>query len=246
MIQRLNLLATVDRSLLVVGGVLLLVFVSVSLYRAVVSRRALREFDKNQSQMLHARSESTTWEELPGADAADFGLWSEKRIQAYHDSLAAKKDLPIAVLRLEKLHVRVPVFEGTDELVLNRGVGWIAGSAKPGEAGNIGIAGHRDGFFRGLKDISVGDLVELSTPGKKSLYAVDQIEIVTPNDVGVLLPRGVPSLTLVTCYPFYYIGDAPRRFIVHAALKQQAGASSLRLVPNHREPKHFDDKEKGQ
>ena len=124
----------------------------------------------------------------------------------------------MAVLVIGKLHVRVPVFEGTDDPVLNRGVGWISGAARPGEAGNIGIAGHRDGFFRGLKDIVVGDAVELTTLEACATYVVDQIEIVSPESVEVLRPRGVPSLTLVTCYPFYFIGDAPQRFIVHAAL----------------------------
>ena len=121
------------------------------------------------------------------------------------------------------------MFEGTDDLALNRGVGWIAGTARPGEAGNgnIGIAGHRDGFFRGFKDILLGDEVELSTLEGVSFYAVDSIEIVSPDNVTVLRPRGVPSLTLVTCYPFYFVGDAPQRFIVHATLKRQVGANKL-------------------
>jgi sortase A len=129
----------------------------------------------------------------------------------------------MAVLKIAKLKLRVPVFEGTSDLILNRGVGWIEGTAKPGDAGNgnIGMAGHRDGFFRGFKDIALGDEVELSTLGSVKLYAVDSTEIVDPENVGVLRPRGVPSLTLVTCYPFYFVGDAPQRFIVHATLKRQ-------------------------
>jgi sortase A len=130
--------------------------------------------------------------------------------------------VPLAVLRIERLKIRAPVFEGTDDLVLNRGIGWIAGTAKPGDPGdgNIGMAGHRDGFFRGFKDIALGDVVELSTRGVVGVYAVDSTEIVSPSDVGVLRPRGAPSLTLVTCYPFYFVGDAPQRFIVHATLKR--------------------------
>ena len=115
----------------------------------------------------------------------------------------------------------MPVFDGTDEWVLNRGVGRIIGSTRVGESGNIGIAGHRDGFFRVLKDIAVGDLMTLSSSSATTTYAVDQIEIVTPDDVSVLAPRAGPSVTLVTCYPFYHPGDAPQRFIVHGLEKQE-------------------------
>jgi LPXTG-site transpeptidase (sortase) family protein len=128
------------------------------------------------------------------------------------------------VLRNNTLSFRAPFFAGTDDLVLNRGVGWIIGTAKPGESGNIGIAGHRDGFFRGLKDILVGDAVELTTAKEQATYIVDQIEIVSPESVEVLQPRGVPSLTLVTCYPFYFVGSAPQRYIVHATLKRSVAA----------------------
>jgi sortase A len=161
------------------------------------------------------------------ADQSDFSLWSEKRVREYRKSLLAEKSVPMAVLRIEKLKIRVPVFEGTDELALNRGVGWIAGTARPGEAGNIGIAGHRDGFFRALKDISFGDTIELSTLDGTAVYAVDEFEIVSPERVDVLRPRNVPSLTLVTCYPFYFIGDAPQRFILYAVLKERTFTKDL-------------------
>ena len=224
--SRLHLFA--ERFLLVAGVALLVIVGAALIHREVYSRRALAEFDKNQAALVQeaaAPSGATQAEERP-----DFRLWSEKRIREYRASLLVKKDAPLGVLTIEKLKVRVPVFEGTDDLVLNRGVGWIAGTARPGDAGNsnIGIAGHRDGFFRGFKDIAVGDAVELATPGVVSRYTVDNIEIVSPDNVGVLRPRGEPSLTLVTCYPFYFVGDAPQRFIVHAALQQQVGVSNLK------------------
>ena len=159
------------------------------------------------------------WEVAP-ADEIDFGMWSEKRVREYRGSLQQKKDLPLAVLRIERLKLRVPIFEGVDDLTLNRGLGWIPGTAHPGGAGNVGVAGHRDGFLRVLKDISLGDTVELSTEQGSFTYAVDEVEIVTPDDISVLKPRGGPALTLVTCYPFYFLGHAPQRFIVHAALQQ--------------------------
>ena len=101
-----------------------------------------------------------------------------------------------------------------DEPVLNRGVGRIVETAKPGEAGNIAIAGHRDGFFRCLKDIQISDRIELATPKERFTYTVEAIRVVNPEEVGVLLPGHRPALTLVTCYPFYFIGSAPQRSVV--------------------------------
>ena len=206
--------------MLAAGIILLLMVAAAMIHRALYSRLALAEFDYHQAVLLQRTSQPSAVAD----EKVDFSLWSEKRIREYRASLLTKKDSPLAVLWIEKLKVRVPVFEGTDDLVLNRGVGWIAGTARPGVvdgSSNIGLAGHRDGFFRGFKDIAVGDTVELATPGVVSRYVVNHIEIVNPDNVGVLRPRGEPSLTLVTCYPFYFVGDAPQRFIVHAVLKQQ-------------------------
>jgi sortase A len=153
---------------------------------------------------------------LSVSPAVDDSLWSEKRIRAYRDSLAMQFDAPIAVLRIPKLRLEVPVLEGTDDLSLNRGVGWIDGTARPGERGNLGIAGHRDGFFRGLKDIGTGDTMTLETLAGSEDYVVDGIRIVNPEDTFVLDATAEPVLTLVTCYPFYFVGDAPQRYIVRA------------------------------
>jgi sortase A len=127
----------------------------------------------------------------------------------------------LAILRIPKVHIEVPVFDGTDELVLNRGVGRIIGTSKPGQPGNIGVAGHRDGFFRGLKDIGVGEQIELVTLQGTQKYVVDRIRIVTPDDVSILTDRGFPSLTLVSCYPFYFVGDAPKRYIVQCSFEER-------------------------
>ena len=220
MSRRLNVLA--ERVLLAAGVTFLVIVAGGMIHRAVYSRLALATFDQDQEVRSHRTSQTAP---VAHADEnVDFSLWSEKRIREYRASVSIKKDAPLAVLRIEKLKVRVPVFEGTDDLVLNRGVGWIAGTARPGavdNSSNIGMAGHRDGFFRGFKDIAVGDSVELATLGVVSRYVVNNIEIVNPDNVAVLRPRGKPSLTLVTCYPFYFVGDAPQRFIVHAALTQK-------------------------
>ena len=117
------------------------------------------------------------------------------------------------------------MLDGTDELMLNRAVGHIENTALPGTVGNSGIAGHRDGFFRGLKDIGAGDLLEIETFTSVDIYRVERTWIVDPEDVSVLEPTASPSVTLVTCYPFYFVGSAPQRFIVRAVLTES--------VPRH-------------
>ena len=148
----------------------------------------------------------------------DFSLWSPQRIKHYQQSLAAQLGPPVALLRIPKIRLEVPVLEGTDDLTMDRAVGLIVGTARPGEDGNIGISGHRDGFFRGLKDIREGDGIELVTATGTDTYTIDHIVIVKPADVSVLAPRPRPSITLVTCYPFYYVGSAPQRYIVQASM----------------------------
>jgi sortase A len=224
-----KLLDSIERLLLVFGLLLLMVFGSALIHREVTSRQAFRQFEASRI----AAVELSALEQAIAEEPVDFSLWSEKRVRAYRESLHVHKDLPLGVISVARLKIRAPVFDGTDGLVLNRGVGWIAGTARPGEAGNVGIAGHRDGFFRALKDVALGDRIELSTMSSTAIYAVDQVQIVTPDDVRVLRSRGAPSLTLVTCYPFYFIGDAPRRFIVQAILQQQniAGTHVQKVPP---------------
>lgn len=203
-----------EAGLLAIGLTFLAIFLAFRIHGSVSSRAALETFAELEKHPPSTNAAVAS----QGQRGPDFGLWSEKRTAAYKESLAVPSEGPIAVLTIQKLALEVPVFEGTEELVLNKGVGRIAGTARPGESGNIGIAGHRDGFFRCLKDIHIGDEIELATPGRKILYAVDGIEVVDPDNVGVLQPRARPALTLVTCYPFYYVGSAPQRYIVHASI----------------------------
>jgi sortase A len=116
------------------------------------------------------------------------------------------------------LNVKAPVYNGTDEVNLNRGVGRIKGTSRFSVPGNVGIAGHRDGFFRALKDIEVGDTVDMLTFQGKSEFVVSSITIVDPSDVSVLAPTDDATITLVTCYPFYFVGHAPKRYIVKGEL----------------------------
>ena len=112
------------------------------------------------------------------------------------------------------------VLEGTVPKVLRVAAGHIGGTALPGTAGNVGIAAHRDTFFRALRDVRDKDLILVTTPYGTFRYVVEATEIVNPTDVEVLRRTHHPELTLVTCYPFIYIGAAPKRFVVHA---QQEG-----------------------
>jgi sortase A len=220
--RRLSILG----QLLTAGGVLLLgVYGGAHAHRFFASRLALRELDRIKgAEKLGPKPSRMLDSEIP----VDFTLWSSGRIRAYNASRQTKKGEAVAVLSFARWNLRVPVFEGTDEWTLNQGAGWISGTARPGETGNIGIAGHRDGFFRPLKDIAMGDPIELSTVTTTATYGVDAIDIVTPKDVQVLRPRSAPSLTLVTCYPFYFFGEAPRRFVVHAVLKHQVLSDGAR------------------
>ncbi len=146
----------------------------------------------------------------------DQSLWDAGRIRAYARALTRPAPPPLALLRIPRLGLEVPVLAGTDEWTLDRAVGHIEGTSRPGEAGNVGIAGHRDGFFRVLKDIAEGDVVELALPAEVRRFRVQRFSIVAPSDTQVLAPSRESRLTLVTCYPFYFVGSAPRRFIVQA------------------------------
>jgi len=123
----------------------------------------------------------------------------------------------IGRLQIPRLKLSVMVREGADERTLSRAVGHIPGTALPGKMGNVGLAGHRDTFFRALRDIREDDAIEFETTHGAYRYVVKSTKIVGPRDVSVLAASGGENLTLVTCYPFYYVGSAPNRFIVRAA-----------------------------
>ena len=215
--------SSTQRLLLILGVLLVGIYVAAYFYREVVSRAIVKRFDDLRTEAPVKPAAAL----LPTSGfKCDFSQWSKKRIAEYEESLAARINPPLAVLHISKVQLEVPVLEGTDDLTLNRGVGHIAGTVGPGEEGNIGIAGHRDGFFRVLKDIGPGDTIELETPRGTDKYTVDQVVLVSPKDVSVLGSRPIRSLTLVTCYPFYFIGSAPQRYIVQASM---AEADSARI-----------------
>jgi sortase A len=212
----------IERVLLTVGVALLAFYVLARVQGSRASRVAMERFRESAAVTSPDAGAPVSQPPLPDS-AVDFALWNPKRIAAYKSSLSAKTDLPIAILRIPKINLEVPVFNDTDDLTLNRGVGRILGTARIGQPGNLGIAGHRDGFFRGLKDVGPHDVVELIQPGRTDEYTIEGIKIVSPDDVSVLAPTSTNTLTLVTCFPFYYIGNAPQRYIVTASYHDFSG-----------------------
>ena len=146
-----------EQALLFFGLFLLSIYIGSRVYSSLYSQAKLQRFwaDRRSPQgKVELRPLSRNL--LP-----DFRLWSDKRIKAYEASLLASVSPPMGVLQISALELQVPVMEGTDDVILDRAVGHIAGTALPGQLGNIGIAGHRDGFFRVLKDLKVGETIDL-------------------------------------------------------------------------------------
>ena len=122
----------------------------------------------------------------------------------------------IGRMDIPRLGLSAIVMEGTSTVILRRAVGHISGTALPGQPGNVGISGHRDTFFRPLRKIEPNDIITLTTIGGEYRYRVLSTRVVGPDDVAVLDPGENETLTLVTCFPFYFVGPAPDRFIVRA------------------------------
>jgi sortase A len=145
----------------------------------------------------------------------DQSLWSDKTKAKYEKAKFTEKP-PLALLTIERLNLEAPIYLGTDRVTLDRGLGLIKSTARPGEVGNIALSGHRDSFFRSLKDIKKGDTIKMQTPDGIENFEVSDIFIVDALDVSVIAPTDTTVLTLITCHPFYYVGYAPDRYIVRA------------------------------
>jgi sortase A len=170
-------------------------------------------------ELAHAPPVATPAVLPASVGAVDQRLWAPGRVAAYARALARPAPPPLALLRIPRLGLEVPVLEGTDEWTLDRAVGHIEGTTGPAGVGNVGIAGHRDGYFRLLKDVAPGDILELALPAEVRRFRVARLSIVSPEETAVLAPTPGAQLTLVTCYPFYFVGSAPQRFIVQATLE---------------------------
>ena len=184
--------------LLVVIGVLCLGYF-------VYSYAEARLYQSFEDEQLDAILQSAPQEAAPSAPAA-------RRPPPAPGSTVGRIEIP-------RLGVSSVVRAGSDARTLRLAVGYIPGTALPGEIGNVGLAGHRDTFFRKLRDINPDDEIRVTTKDGVFRYYVQRTNIVMPNDVWVLNATDYPALTLVTCYPFTYVGSAPQRFIVRAVLK---------------------------
>ena len=155
-----------------------------------------------------------------GRGTPDFSDWSAARAAAFLGAPGADPVPPAGRLSIPGLDIDVPLYEGTSGQALDRGVGLIEGTSAPGTGANVntGIAGHRDGWFRRLGDIAAGDAIELRTTDGVFRYEVYATQVVPPDAVHVLEPGDEVRLTLVTCWPFYFLGPAPKRFVVQARL----------------------------
>jgi sortase A len=153
---------------------------------------------------------------LDDDSAASIGEPPANPLAAPEAPLAAEVDGLIGRMEISRLGLSAVVVEGIDKRTLRRAVGHIPGTALPGQSGNVGIAGHRDTFFRPLQDVQVDDIITMTTRWGEYRYRVVSSRVVNPDDVAVLHPTSNEVLTLVTCHPFYFVGPAPNRFIVRA------------------------------
>lgn len=196
-----------ERLLILVGIVCLGYFVYVTAETALYQAYETRELDAILAGAPEPRpAVATTVEVTPPIERA-----LPPRAAPASGSLLGRLEIP-------RLHVSAIVRAGSDARTLRLAIGHILGTALPGERGNVGLAAHRDTFFRRLGEIRVDDQVRLVTPGGTFTYRVEGTRVVEPQDVWVLDQTTDPALTLITCYPFRYIGSAPQRFIVRAQL----------------------------
>ena len=204
--SRRKTLRWAERVLLLVGvvcvGYFLYTYAEAWLYQAFEDR----ELDKILSDTAATGTSGTTPD-----DSASAPRTTPRRTFAAGTTVGR--------IEIPRLGVSAVIRAGSDARTLRLAVGYIPGTALPGDPGNFGLAGHRDTFFRKLRDINPDDEIRIVTSDGVFNYYVQRTTIVMPQDVWVLNPTDYPALTLVTCYPFNYIGSAPKRFIVRASLR---------------------------
>ena len=227
---KLGLLAFRSGELLsYLAGILLAGFFVVQLAQGEVQRQdGIAEFEQMAQASAAVRGSDQAETVATGAaeDTQDFentgepdtSLWAAGRLADYQASL--KADLPpvLGVLEVPSVGLKVPVYSTNTDLVMDRGAGIIDGMAYPHEPGNIGISGHRDGYFRVLKDVQVGDSIVLQSMEGEKHFKINATKVVAISDTTLLRDTDDQTVTLVTCYPFYFVGHAPKRFIVTATL----------------------------
>ena len=158
-----------------------------------------------------------------GGLVPDTQSWAPSRINSFMraQSVDASGDqAALAVLHIPRLSLRVPVYAEYNERNLNRGAAIFVTPAALASPGNLAIAGHRDGWFRALEQVELGDLIELQDVVSRRRFHISALSVVEPTDLAPLAATDEASLTLITCFPFYFVGSAPQRFIVRATLQQ--------------------------
>ena len=233
------LVKVLERLLWVSGAVLLSIFIGHLTLGELRRAHAVAAFKSQQSAATtpapatpttNASTNTTASTPVdPTGEAAGFdvnvappdqSLWSSGRIASYAESLKANTSEVIGLFSIPRLDLEVPLYDKASDLHMDRGIARIEGTSQPGAAGNMGIAGHRDGYFRVLKDIKFGDELIVTSVNGPQTYLVEQLMIVDPSAVEVLDQTKETAITLVTCYPFYFVGHAPERFIVRAVLQE--------------------------
>jgi sortase A len=204
----------------VIAGILALSYVVVSLLDAkMFQAQEVRRFEQaRQTQKERQALESvkpSTGHESPEPPLLPVRLSQSDRASPQgHET--ARGGASWGRIEINSIGLSAMILEGVDSQTLRRGVGHIPGTANPGEPGNVALAGHRDTFFRALRNIRKDDEITLETLGGSYRYRVDSIQVVTPDDTEALNSSGEAILTLVTCYPFSFVGPAPKRYIVRA------------------------------
>ena len=201
-----------SRYVFFVAGILALgycsyVLLDAKLYQADQTRRFQQELKDSQAPKINGEPDITSL--LPPSEATTPARSERRSITAFQGSALGRIEIPT-------IGLSTMILDGVDGRTLRRGVGHIPGTPLPGQAGNIGIAGHRDTFFRTLQNIRREDEIMLETLSGIYRYRVDSIEVVNPEETRVLANSCEEILTLVTCYPFSFVGPAPKRFVVRA------------------------------
>jgi sortase A len=163
---------------------------------------------------------------------ADYMVWRYAEILPARAVESPRLGTPIGLLTVSRLDLTSVVVEGDTSQSLVAAAGHLPDTPFPWQPGNSAIAGHRDTDFRSLRDIHPGDVVRFLTASDMLEYVVRDTRIVEPSDVGVIHPTDRPTLTLITCYPFHFIGPAPMRFVVRAELMSPASARERPLASN--------------
>jgi sortase A len=194
------------------------------------ARSILSEVAKDSAQ-LHSlsapvASEVGTVKKFP-ALISDRSVWSSQRILAFEKLKSAVSPDIVGTLELPSQNSLIPIFSGATEKHMTLGAAHLEDSAPLDSDGNIAVTSHRDGSFRVLKDFDVGELIVLRTGDHQRVYKVSRTLVVSPDQLEVLAPTDVPTLTLITCYPFYFVGSAPQRYILQAELLTTRKAEEL-------------------